>query len=165
VANDSWEKDCAEAKARHARLALELAEIDQLIIENESICKDAPTADQRQRAEGRLGILKLDREKVEKEMAHVPHWVLRDVPPDNYEKDGQEYCGLHNVPLSGTYRVIRNSIFADSLWRFADDSKFPNPKLHEAGPDDESDRTDQFCPECQRALDEWLSDFKRQNEG
>jgi hypothetical protein len=132
-------------EARHQSLVAMLARTHGEIAETEAAAAKTTTDTERQRLKRKLELLKIDQQVTESHIAKA-----LDAPPDNYEKDGQEYCGLHNVPLSGTYRCF-SGLFSPP--NFGSD-QYPNAKFNEAGSDDELTFASTFCPECQRVLDE-----------
>ena len=138
-----------EQAPHHQSLVTELSKTHGEIAEAEAAAAKATTDTERQRLNRKLEMLKIDQEVIERHIAKA-----LDAPPDNYEKDGQEYCGLHNIPLSGTYRV-RFGFFSPP--NFGSD-QYPNAKFNEARGDEEFTFASTFCLECQRVLDELEQD-------
>lgn len=130
---------------RHQSFVAQLARVHRELAEAEAARKSATTITERERVEQDLWYLKIEQEVYERHIAKA-----LDAPPDNYEKDGQAYCGLHNVPLSGTYRKFAGFF---SPPNFGSD-KYPNAKFNEARGDEEIIFDSKFCPDCQRVLDE-----------
>jgi len=73
-----------------------------------------------------------------------------------YVVDGVEYCWLHRLPLSGSYRVSDDHFFTVYGWR-GQEAKFPLAKLYEAHETERSSGTNPFCPDCQKEYERWLA--------
>lgn len=79
--------------------------------------------------------------------------------PARYSVDGEDFCFLHRLPLSGRYDWSANFLMVAYVWR-GRESAFPNAKLYEAAPGDPVWRTEGFCPQCQLAYDQFVDCYE-----